>query len=90
MRGLRRMVRSGVTAATLTGVVFAGATTAGAAGPPGAARPAAGADRAAAPGFSGSTPALDGLAKGERELAVAMYERTRNRWRAFAELELAN
>jgi hypothetical protein len=34
--------------------------------------------------------ALDGLAKGERELAVAMYERARNRWRAFAEFEQAN
>ena len=34
--------------------------------------------------------AIDGLAKGERELAVAMYKRARNRWRAFAELELAN
>jgi glycine cleavage system aminomethyltransferase T len=34
--------------------------------------------------------ALDGLAKGERELAIAMYKRARDRWRAFAEFEQAN
>jgi hypothetical protein len=34
--------------------------------------------------------ALDGLAKGERELAIAMYKRAHNRWRALAEFELAN
>ena len=32
----------------------------------------------------------DGAARGEHELAVAMYMRARNRWRAFAEFELAN
>ncbi len=31
-----------------------------------------------------------GAARGEHELAVAMYMRARNRWRAFAEFELAN
>jgi hypothetical protein len=34
--------------------------------------------------------AVDGAARGERELAVAMYLRARNRWRAFADLEQAN
>jgi hypothetical protein len=58
MHGLRSIV----TAATLAGVVFAGAASAAAAGPAGVARPASVADHAAAPAFSGSTPALDGLA----------------------------
>jgi len=30
------------------------------------------------------------VTKGERELAVAMYKRAQNRWRAFAEYEMAN
>jgi hypothetical protein len=34
--------------------------------------------------------AIDGAARGECELAIAMYMRTRNRWRAFAEFEQAN
>ena len=34
--------------------------------------------------------AIDGAARGEHKLAVAMYMRARNRWRAFAEFELAN
>jgi hypothetical protein len=34
--------------------------------------------------------AIDGVAKGERELAVAMYKRAHGRWRAFAEYEMAN
>ena len=34
--------------------------------------------------------AIGGVAKGERELAVAMYERAHSRWRAFAEYEMAN
>ncbi len=34
--------------------------------------------------------AIDGVAKGECELAVAMYKRAHSRWRAFAEFELAN
>jgi hypothetical protein len=34
--------------------------------------------------------AIDGLAKGEPELAVAMYKRAHSRWRAFAEYEMAN
>ena len=34
--------------------------------------------------------AIDGAARGECELAVAMYTRARNRWRAFAEFEQAN
>jgi hypothetical protein len=34
--------------------------------------------------------AVDGAAKGEHELAVAMYERARTRWRTFAEFEMAN
>jgi hypothetical protein len=34
--------------------------------------------------------ALAGLAKGECELAIAMYERAHSRWRAFAELQRAN
>ena len=33
---------------------------------------------------------IDGAARGECELAVAMYMRARNRWRAFAEFEQAN
>ena len=34
--------------------------------------------------------AIDGAARGECELAAAMYMRAHNRWRAFAEFELAN
>ena len=34
--------------------------------------------------------AIEGAAKGERELAVAMYMRAHRRWRAFAEFERAN
>jgi hypothetical protein len=34
--------------------------------------------------------ALEGLAKGECGLAIAMYERAHSRWRAFAEAESAN
>jgi hypothetical protein len=34
--------------------------------------------------------ALDGAARGECELAVAMFKRAHSRWRAFAEFELAN
>ena len=34
--------------------------------------------------------AIDGVTKGERELAVAMYKRAQNRWHAFAEYEMAN
>jgi hypothetical protein len=34
--------------------------------------------------------AIDGVAKGEREFAVAMYKRAHSRWRAFAEYEMAN
>jgi hypothetical protein len=34
--------------------------------------------------------AIDGVTKGERELAVAMYKRAQGRWRAFAEYEMAN
>jgi hypothetical protein len=34
--------------------------------------------------------AIDGVTKGERELAVAMYKRAHSRWRAFAEYEMAN
>jgi hypothetical protein len=34
--------------------------------------------------------AVDGAARGERELAVAMYKRARSRWRAFADFEQAN
>ena len=34
--------------------------------------------------------AIDGVAKGECELAVAMYKRAHSRWRAFPEFELAN
>ena len=33
---------------------------------------------------------LEGAARGECELAVAMYIRARDRWRAYAELEQAN
>jgi hypothetical protein len=34
--------------------------------------------------------AIDAVAKGEREFAVAMYRRAHRRWRAFAEYETAN
>ena len=34
--------------------------------------------------------AIDGVAKGEREFAVAMYKRAHSRWRSFAEYEMAN
>ena len=34
--------------------------------------------------------AIDGIASGQRELAVAMYRRARSRWRALGEYELAN
>ena len=34
--------------------------------------------------------AIDGAARDERELAVVMYVRARNRWRAFAAFEQAN
>jgi hypothetical protein len=34
--------------------------------------------------------AIDGAARGECELAAAMYMRAHSRWRAFAEFELAN
>src|SRR6266702_3107723 len=34
--------------------------------------------------------AIDSAARGECELAAAMYARARSRWRAFAEFELAN
>ena len=34
--------------------------------------------------------AIDGLAKGERELALAMHQRAQSRWRALAEYEMAN
>ena len=34
--------------------------------------------------------AIDGIARGECELAVAMYMRAHSRWRAFAEFEQAN
>jgi len=34
--------------------------------------------------------AIEGAAKGECELAVAMYKRAHGRWRSFAEVELAN
>jgi hypothetical protein len=34
--------------------------------------------------------AIDGVARGERELAVAMYMRAHSRWRTFAEFERAN
>ena len=33
---------------------------------------------------------IDGVAKGERELAAAMYKRAHSRWRACAEYEMAN
>jgi hypothetical protein len=33
---------------------------------------------------------IDGAARGECELAVAMYMRARDRWRAFADFEQAN
>ncbi len=36
------------------------------------------------------TAAIDGVAKGECELAVAMYKRAHSRWRAFAEFGSAN
>ncbi len=34
--------------------------------------------------------AIDGVAKGERGLAAAMYKRAHSRWRACAEYEMAN
>ena len=34
--------------------------------------------------------AIDGVTRGERELAIAMYKRAQGRWRAFAEYEMAN
>ena len=34
--------------------------------------------------------AIDGAARGERELAVAMYMRAHSRWRVFAAYEQAN
>ena len=34
--------------------------------------------------------AIDGAARGDGELAVAMYKRARTRWRALAEFEMAN
>jgi hypothetical protein len=34
--------------------------------------------------------AIDGAARGECELAMAMYMRAHSRWRAFAEFEQAN
>jgi hypothetical protein len=34
--------------------------------------------------------AIDGVARGEPELAVAMYKRAHSRWRTFAEYEMAN
>ena len=34
--------------------------------------------------------AIDGAAREECEVAAAMYMRAHNRWRAFAEFELAN
>ena len=34
--------------------------------------------------------AIDGVAKGERELALAMYQRAHSRWRGLAEYEMAN
>ena len=34
--------------------------------------------------------AIDGVTKGEHELAVAMYKRAHSRWRAFAAYEMAN
>ena len=34
--------------------------------------------------------AIEGVAKGERELAVTMYKRAHSRWRAFAGYEMAN
>ena len=34
--------------------------------------------------------AIEGVAKGECELAVAMYQRARSRWLAFAEFEVVN
>ncbi len=34
--------------------------------------------------------AIDGMTRGQRELAVAMYQRAHSRWRAIAEYEVAN
>jgi len=34
--------------------------------------------------------AIDGAARGDGELALAMYKRAHSRWRAFAEFEMAN
>jgi hypothetical protein len=62
MRGLRATLRGIVAAATLAGVVFAGAAAAAAAGPSGVVRSASAAGRAAAPVFSATRPAtLDNL-----------------------------
>jgi hypothetical protein len=36
------------------------------------------------------TAAIDGAARGQCDLAAAMYTRAHSRWRAFAEFELAN
>jgi hypothetical protein len=36
------------------------------------------------------TSAIDGAARGQCDLAAAMYKRAHSRWRAFAEFELAN
>jgi hypothetical protein len=60
---------------------------------PGSLPPGAGLPGAGLPGAGPAAdddPAADGAARGEHELAVAMYMRARNRWRAFAEFELAN
>ena len=34
--------------------------------------------------------AIDGVAKGEREVPLAIYQRAQSRWRALAEYEMAN
>ena len=44
----------------------------------------------AAEGSAEIRAGIDGAARGECELAVAMYMRARDRWRAFAEFEQAN
>jgi hypothetical protein len=62
MRGLRATLRGIVAAATLAGVVFAGAAAAAAAGPSGVMLSASAAGRAAGPVFSATRPAtLDNL-----------------------------
>src|SRR5690348_9062930 len=62
MPGMRMTLRGMVAAATLAGVVFAGAATAAAAGPSGVVRSASAAGRAVAPAFSATRPAtLDNL-----------------------------